>query len=116
MGKFSRFRRPLMIFVVVVVVDFLGRLAFHFQMRSVSLFEAVLFALAAILLILPVRHEKVFAIDFWLAVIFGLGSLRAGLWSGGVAVALANLVVFAVFLLVMIGFAIRRWVYRRPAV
>lgn len=113
MAQFSRFRRPLIIVVVVVIIDFIGRLAFRFQMKSASLLEAVLFALAAVLLIWPTRHEKVFALDFWLAVVFGLGSLRAALWAAGLAVGMANLVVFGVFLLAVIGYAIQLWVFRR---
>lgn len=112
MEKFRRFRRPLVILVGVSLADLVGRFALQFQMRRVTLFEAVLFAFAAILLIWPGHHQGS-AIDSWLAVVFGLGSLRATLWAAGLPVGLSNLVVFGVFLLALLGYAIRRWVYRR---
>ena len=116
MEKFWRFRRPLIIVVGVSIADLAGRFALQFQMKRVTLFEALLFAFAAILLIWP-RHHKGSAIESWLAVVFGLGSLRATLWAGGLRVGLANLVVLGVFLLALLGYAIRRWVYgRRTAV
>ena len=113
MAKFWRLRRSLIILVVVAIVDFVGRLALSFQMKRVALFEALLFAVAAILLIWPASCDRVFLINFCLALAFGLGSLRAGLWSAGLPVGLANLIVFGVFLLVLIGYAFRRWVLHR---
>jgi len=113
MAKFWRFRRSLIILIVVAIVDFVGRLALSFQMKRVALFEAVLFAVAAILLIWPASRDRVFLINVWLALAFGLCSLRAALWSAGLSVGLANLIVFAVFLLVLIGYAFRRWLLHR---
>ena len=113
MSKFWRYRRSFLILVVVAIVDFAGRLALNFQMSRVALFEALLFAVAAILLIWPIRRDKVLLINYWLALAFALGSLRAALWASGLSVGLANLIVFGVFLLLVIGYAVRRWVLHR---
>ena len=115
MAQFWRFRRSLIILVVVAIVDFAGRLAFNFQMKRVALFEALLFALAAVSLIWPIRRDKVLSINSWLALAFALGSLRAGLWSAGMSVGLANLIVFGVFVLVVIGYVVRRRILHRRA-
>lgn len=110
------FRRPLLIVVSVAILDLLVRLALHFEMKRVTLFEAVLFALAAIFLIWPFAHDKRWPrINTWLALVFGLGSLRAGLWSGGLPVSMANAIVLCVFLLAVIGYGIRRRMFRRRA-
>lgn len=117
MSKLWRFRRSLIILVVVAIVDFVGRLALKFQMSRVALFEALLFAVAAILLIWPTRRDQVLLINYWLALAFALGSLRAGLWATGLSVGLANVIVFGVFVLVVIGYVIRhRRLHRRTGV
>ena len=114
MSKFRQRRRPLIIIAAVVVVDLAARVGFRFQMGRVVLVEAMLFAAAALLLAWPaVRDKSLSRLELWLAVILGLGSLRAGLWSVGLPVSIANLAVLAVGVLVILGYFIRRWLHRR---
>jgi hypothetical protein len=108
----------LIIVAAVLVADVGGRLVFAFQMSRVILFEAVVFGAAALLLVWAARRDReqsltAWRVNLWLAVAFGLGSLRAGLWSGGLEVAVANLVVLGVGLLAALGYGLQRWVVRR---
>jgi hypothetical protein len=117
MSYFRPFRHSLLIAAAVLVADLGGRLAFAFQMSRVILLEAVVFGTAALLLVWAARRDReqptAWRVDLWLAVIFGLGSLRAGLWSGGLPVGVANLAVLGVGMLAALGYRFRRWVVRR---
>jgi hypothetical protein len=106
----------LLIVAAVLVLDVGGRLAFGFQMRRVIVVEAIVFGAAALMLVWAARREqspRAWRLELWLAVMFGLGSLRAALWSCGLAVEVANLVVLAVGLLAALGFGLWWWVRRR---
>jgi hypothetical protein len=75
-----------------------------------------MFGATALILVWAARREqapRAWRLDLWLAVMFGLGSLRAALWSGGLAVEVANLVVVGVGPLAAPGFGLRWWVRRR---
>jgi hypothetical protein len=118
MSYFRPFRHSLLIAAAVLVADVGGRLAFAFQMSRVILLEAVVFGTAALLLVWAARRDReqsptAWRVDLWLAVIFGLASLRAGLWSGGLPVGVANLAVLGVGMLAALGYGLRRWVLRR---
>ena len=114
MSTFRQLRRPLIIIAAVAVVDVAVRFGFGFQMGRVVLVEAMLFAVATLPLAWPaVRDKSLSRLELWLAAIFGLGSLRAGLWSAGLPVSIANLAVLAVGLLVILSYFTRRWLHRR---
>jgi hypothetical protein len=107
-----------MVLAAVIVLDVALRFFVGFQMRGVAAVEAVLFAAASVLLLWADRRNRPAAsarkrLDFWLAIFFALGSLRAGLWAAGVRVSVANLVILAVGVLTVIGYALRQWVHHR---
>ena len=52
----------------------------------------------------PAANAKVRRIETGLAVLFGLGSIRATLWAVGVTVAMANLIVFVIGIAGVVGF------------
>ena len=101
----------LILLLSAVAVDFAARLAFAFEMRRVALFEAGLFvALSILLLVMAKRYESSSAvirrIENWLTVIFGLATIRSGLWAAEIDVAAANLVALAVGLIGLIGYKV----------
>ena len=113
MSRFRPLHRLLLIIVAVSIADVTVRLIFDFQMRRVVLLEAALFAIVALVLTWFATHDKALSVvDLWLAVIFGLGSLRAVLWSAGVPVGRANLVVLVVGALAAIVYGVRHWLRR----
>ena len=109
MSRFRKYHRLLLIIVAVLIADVAVRLIFDFHMRSVVLLEAVLFAIVALVLTWSATRDKALSVVYlWLAVIFGLGSLRAVLWSAGVPVGRANLVVLVVGALAAMVYGVRR--------
>jgi hypothetical protein len=119
MSKLGQFWRPLIIVGAVLVADLGGRFAFDFQMSRVVPLEAVLFGAATLAAIWAATRDQVVSrtarrIDLWLAIVFVLGALRAGLWFAGLQVGVANLIVLAVSVLAAIGYGLRRWIVRSP--
>ena len=104
MPGFRPLLRSLVITAALIAADLSWRVVFGFDMKRVTVFEAILFAVACLFFLWTMRSDRAFApiaarIEMWLAVLFGLGSLRAGLWSAGLPVSVANIVTFGVFLL-----------------
>jgi hypothetical protein len=102
----------------VSIADLIGRLALDFQLRRVLLLESLLFGAACLLLAWSARRDRPLSptavrVELCLAVAFGLGSIRAGLWFAGLPVGVANMVVLGLGLFVAIGYLARRRVLQR---
>ena len=90
-------------------IDFAARILLDFDIQRVVTFEAAFFAALFLLLIViarrrPAANAKVRRLETGLAVLFGLGSIRATLWAVGVTVAMANLIVFVIGIAAVVGF------------
>lgn len=99
MSMLRKYWRPAAVVAAVFIVDLGARLILGFEMSRIVAFEAVLFGIAGAILIWMARRYDaanpfVRRLALWLAVFFLLGCLRAALWTAGVAVFHANLVVF----------------------
>ena len=118
--KKRRFKFYPLILAVAFVIDIGRRFALGFEMRRVIVLEAVLFAVAGASLLWAAKHDRLHSlavarIDTVLAIFFGLGSLRAGLWFAGLAVIWANLAVLLIGVLAALGYAAWRWLSGRAA-
>ena len=105
--------RPFLITIAVVVADVSGRLALRFDIARVLLFETILFAASSLLFLWAARRDRMLSrttlrIDLSLALLFALGSLRAALWSIGVPVNVANLVVLLATCVIVIVYIFHR--------
>ena len=93
-----RYRHPLAVLAMVLVVDLVVRIGSGFDMAVVVTSEAILFAVAAILLWRAAGRAgaadaSLRRLDLWLAACFALAGIRAALWAVGLAVYTANLVI-----------------------
>ena len=89
----------LTIVVVAAAIDLAARFFVPSSMPFVLVFEALIFSLAGVSLILPVvRKAKLTGfrrkLHTWLAAAFALGAIRSGLWGFGLPVEYANLTIF----------------------
>jgi hypothetical protein len=96
--RLKQYRRALAVVTASVIADFAARFAFDFDMDRVVPFEAVLFLAGAGTLLWAAGRDKPISprarrLDLWLALVFGLAGVRAGLWAGGMPVYIANLVI-----------------------
>ena len=118
MSKLSQFLRPLAITAMVFVADLVGRLALNFHMRRVLLLETLVFGAACLLLVWAAARDRslsatVVRVELCLALAFGLGSIRAGLWCAGLPVGAANMIVLGLGVFVAVGYLVRRRILRR---
>ena len=118
MSKVSQFRRPLAILAMVLVADLIGRLALDFEMRPVQLLETLVFGAACLLFLWAASRDRSLSatavkVDLVLALIFGLGSIRAELWWAGLPVGVANIIVLGLGVFVVVGYLVWRRMFRR---
>lgn len=79
-------------------LDLLGRTLSSFDPDFIHIFEAIIFIIAATLLILAALRDRdlsvtAFRVDIWLSLAFALGGIRAALWAVGIEIQLVNLMV-----------------------
>ena len=118
MSKVSQFRRPLAILAMVLVADLIGRLALDFEMRPVLVLETLVFGAACLLFLWAASRDRSLSatavkVDLVLALIFGLGSIRAELWWAGLPVGRANIIVLGLGVFVVVGYLVWRRMFRR---
>lgn len=118
MSKVSQFRRPLSILAMVLVADLIGRLALDFEMRPVLLLETLVFGTACLLFLWAASRDRSLSatavkVDLFLALIFGLASIRAELWWAGLPVGMANIIVLGLGVFVVVGYLVWRRMFRR---
>ena len=108
----------LAIVIVVTVLDIFGRLALAFDMPRIVASEAVLFVAACLLMSVIVTQYQLGSgllarVERGLAVLFGLGGLRATVWAVGGSVVAANLVAFVAAVALVVGYIVGKRVLRR---
>jgi hypothetical protein len=108
----------LAIVIVVTVLDIFGRLALAFDMPRIVAVEAVLFVAACLLIsVIVTQYKLAYGLlaraERGLAVVFGLGGLRAAVWAVGGSVVLANLVAFFAGVALVVGYIVGKRVLRR---
>ena len=106
------------IVIVVTIVDIFGRLALAFDMPRVVAIEAVLFVVACLLMGMIVTRYRLASgllsrVERGLAVVFGLGGVRATVWGVGTSVMTANLVAFVMAVVLVVGYIVAKRVLRR---
>ncbi len=84
---------------IAVAIDIGARFFVPSSILFVQGFEALIFLVAAVALILPVVRKSNLSgfrskLHKWLAAAFALGALRSGLWGFGLPVEYANLTIF----------------------
>ena len=103
---------------VVIVLDIFGRVALAFDMPRIVAVEAVLFVAACLLLGVIVTHYPpasglLARAERGLAVVFGLGGIRATVWAIGGSVVAANLVAFVAGVALVVAYIVAKRVRRR---
>jgi hypothetical protein len=117
--KLREWHRWLLIVGAVIVLDLAGRFALDFDVTRVLILESLLFAGACIVVVVVATRRPREAVasrrvGCGLGAAFGLAALRTTLWSVGVNIAVANMVVLAGGVALVAGLLIRRrYVARR---
>jgi hypothetical protein len=80
-----------------LVADLLGRLLSHFDMSVIRPLESGIFIIAGLSLLIAAHFDrqrslKTYRIEMWLALAFGLGALRDGLWAAGMDIQTVNMI------------------------
>jgi hypothetical protein len=100
------------------VLDILGRVALAFDMPRIVAVEAGLFFAACLLMgVIVTRYQSASGLlartERVLAVVFGLGGVRAVVWTISGSVMAANLVTFVAAVALVIGYIVGKRVLRR---
>ena len=98
---------------IVAAIDLGARFFVPSSIPFVLLFEALMFSVAGVALILPVVRKSNLSgfrrkLHKWLAAAFALGALRSGIWGFGVPVEYANLTIFLLGLTGLVVTYLRR--------
>ncbi len=80
-----------------LVADLLGRSLSQFDMSVIRPLESGIFILAGLSLLIAARFDrrrslKTYRIETWLALAFGLGAVRDGLWAAGMEIQDVNII------------------------
>jgi hypothetical protein len=82
---------------IALIADLLVRVLSDFDISAIRPLESGIFIIAGLSLMITAHFDRQFAlktyrIEIWLALAFGLGALRDGLWAAGMNIQDVNLI------------------------